>query len=187
MEFADQELASKTKKVLIVSIISAAFSIIWAIAYLAAGGGSSGAGIAGTIIGTGLNLLVPICGFVGSLQKNRQLICLFCGFSIALAVLWIINMISSVSITHTPAGAWCTLNFNTCSANLEPAESGPSSPACRLANISTDFICYSITSSGHDLDLKRRLNMHHRVAVALRNPIGLTSWQLSRVWRRPFP
>jgi len=87
IQIADPTLARLTKRVMCLAAAAAVFAVISGIVNLtvntSGASGISGAGVrvGSVVVGVGLALLVPACGYFGAKNEDSNLACCFCGLN----------------------------------------------------------------------------------------------------------
>jgi len=101
LQIQDQRLATLTKRVLTMAIVSAMFTIIGNVASFLMNPQKSGITAASAIFGSGLGLLVPLCGYLGAKKSDPNLTCCFCGCNLVGSIFMLISAVSVVAAYGT--------------------------------------------------------------------------------------
>jgi len=93
LQIQNPELARLTRRVLLISSISAGFVILGVVLPFALQVWSAGqAGIGGAIVAILCGLLVPCCGYFGAKNNDQNLTCCFCGCNLLGAICSLANI-----------------------------------------------------------------------------------------------
>lgn len=86
-------LATLTKRVLTMALLSAILVIIGQVARIVIGQDKSLHTIAASLLAMGCGLLIPCCGYFGAKNSSRELTCCFCGCNCLLSILNIVSLV----------------------------------------------------------------------------------------------